>query len=45
MITLLPVAQQWGGGPFGAAEWWRGPSVRPAACHLPIGFADREESK
>jgi hypothetical protein len=22
-----------------------GPSVRPAACHLPIGFADREESK
>jgi len=40
---LLSVAQQWGGGPFGEAEWWRGPSVSAPRCHLPIGFADRAD--
>jgi hypothetical protein len=44
-MMLLSVAQQWGGGPFGEAEWWRGPSVSAPRCHLPIGFADREEKE
>ena len=41
---ILPVAQQWGGGPFGAAEWWRVPSVSASRCHLPTSFARREKS-
>ena len=44
-MIILPVAQQWGGGPLSGAEWWRGPSVShaPRDCHLPTRFARKEE--